>query len=509
MLPNFDFVSNVRRFLQGDWLNAGLVIKYWACTKPPLVEVAAVTRELEDALSKESADAWMVKGIIIYYHLEEKEYKRDSFIEAFDYFKKAAAHGKAVALQILGFFYERGKLGKLDYSELAFGYDEILQRTDSVPAERALAANNLGYCYAYGFGVLQNYETAKKYYEEAVALGEVSALSEIGLLYEGGKGVTKDCVVARSYYEKAAALGDARAFDWLGLLYEHGLGVTLDYAIAAKYYAQAVRLGDVSALRHLGFLYVNGFGVPENFVQAEKYYYQAVNLGDPHAALKLVELYGNVSAWGGSYLVVRLDSFAKPILQRRQANYASARILGGNFADLSLEGGDLCLEKHCNLVVRMFLQFFFMTRHLIQVRERNVEHDYQLHRDDFEHLVACGSCSKDEFKRYLEEHRLTRRIFHSNAYLQLRNKLEIMASGMASNEFDKAVRLYNRYLHFRQTQAVAPSEYNILERLLDVPRHVELVKRDSLPVVVAKCRFFSSSLEIARDHQVIELQPMV
>jgi len=38
---SFDFIFNVRRFLHGDWLNADLVIKYWASTKP----TAAVLRK--------------------------------------------------------------------------------------------------------------------------------------------------------------------------------------------------------------------------------------------------------------------------------------------------------------------------------------------------------------------------------------------------------------------------------------------------------------------------------
>lgn len=51
-------------------------------------------------------------------------------------------------------------------------------------AEHASAKNGLGYCYQYGIGVEQNYQTAFDYYKSAADQGDPSAQYHLAVLIE-------------------------------------------------------------------------------------------------------------------------------------------------------------------------------------------------------------------------------------------------------------------------------------------------------------------------------------
>ena len=69
------------------------------------------------------------------------------------------------------------------------------------------AQNNLGFLYAKGSGVPQDYVQAAKWYEKAAAQGLAEAQIRLGVLYDGGKSVPQDYAKARKWYEKAAPRG--------------------------------------------------------------------------------------------------------------------------------------------------------------------------------------------------------------------------------------------------------------------------------------------------------------
>ena len=56
----------------------------------------------------------------------------------------------------------------------------------------ASAQNNLGFMYAEGKGVLQDYKTAVKWYKLAVEQGNADAQTSLGFMYENGKGVPQN-----------------------------------------------------------------------------------------------------------------------------------------------------------------------------------------------------------------------------------------------------------------------------------------------------------------------------
>ena len=76
----------------------------------------------------------------------------------------------------------------------------------------------------------QNDKEAMRY--RKAAEGDASAQSSLGFMYAKGQGVTQDYKEAVKWYRKAADQGDAIAQYYLGLMYEKGRGVKQDYITA-------------------------------------------------------------------------------------------------------------------------------------------------------------------------------------------------------------------------------------------------------------------------------------
>ncbi len=65
----------------------------------------------------------------------------------------------------------------------------------------------LGYAYAEGWGVTQDYDIAVRWDRRAAGQGETDAQIALGLMYEEGWSVTQDYVQAHMWYNLAAAQG--------------------------------------------------------------------------------------------------------------------------------------------------------------------------------------------------------------------------------------------------------------------------------------------------------------
>jgi uncharacterized protein len=69
----------------------------------------------------------------------------------------------------------------------------------------ARAQTYLGFMYAHGWGVPQNYEIAARWYESAARQGEAVAQYMLGLIYDKGQGVPQDYVTAYVWLNFAVA----------------------------------------------------------------------------------------------------------------------------------------------------------------------------------------------------------------------------------------------------------------------------------------------------------------
>jgi len=134
------------------------------------------------------------------------------------------------------------------------------------------AQDRLGWLYAFGEGVPQDYLLARQWWERAAAQGDVMAQSALGELYADGLGGAQDYTRARKWWEKAAAQGSAEAQYHLGGMYLFGLSVPVDFATARGWYAKSAVQGNAVAQLHLGALYDFGLGVPQNDMRAYMWY---------------------------------------------------------------------------------------------------------------------------------------------------------------------------------------------------------------------------------------------
>jgi uncharacterized protein len=78
--------------------------------------------------------------------------------------------------------------------------------------------NNLGWPYRNGWGVAQDYDKAREWYQKAADAGSAMAMNNLGWLYMNGRGVPQDYGKALQCYQKAADAGLAQAKQALSLL---------------------------------------------------------------------------------------------------------------------------------------------------------------------------------------------------------------------------------------------------------------------------------------------------
>ena len=175
----------------------------------------------------------------------------------------------------------------LSYS-LAFAsaYTDMLQK--KADAGDVLAITLLGYAYATGDGISQDYHKANAYYLKAISHQKWNTVSSdvrgevytnLGNNYHAGRGVRQDYHKAVEYYRKAADLGTAEAVYNLGNMYRLGEGVRQDYHKAVEYYRKAADLGITYAMYNLGGSYLNGEGVRQDYRKAKEYYGMACDNG--------------------------------------------------------------------------------------------------------------------------------------------------------------------------------------------------------------------------------------
>ena len=98
--------------------------------------------------------------------------------------------------------------------------------------------------------------------------GDAYAQGTLGYWYANGVVVPQDYAEAMRWWRLAADQGDAMSQLSLGDMYRAGQGVPQDYAEAVKWWRLAADQGLVAAQVVLAAMYRNGNGVPRNYVTA-------------------------------------------------------------------------------------------------------------------------------------------------------------------------------------------------------------------------------------------------
>jgi hypothetical protein len=109
----------------------------------------------------------------------------------------------------------------------------------------AVAQYDLGHMYYIGIGTDKNLEKTIEYYEKAANQGNTEAQSILGWMYENGKGTAKNLKKAFEYYEKAANQGNRIAQNALGHMYKNGQGTAKNLEKALEYFQKAADQGDI------------------------------------------------------------------------------------------------------------------------------------------------------------------------------------------------------------------------------------------------------------------------
>ena len=101
---------------------------------------------------------------------------------------------------------------------------------------------------------------------------DASAQFDLGFMFANGEGVTQDYKQAVYWYTKSAEQGDAGAQYNLALMFVNGEGVTQDYKQAVDWYRKAAEQGYAGAQNNLGLMFFEGKGVTQDYVQAHKWW---------------------------------------------------------------------------------------------------------------------------------------------------------------------------------------------------------------------------------------------
>lgn len=133
----------------------------------------------------------------------------------------------------------------------------------------AQAQYNIALMYQTGDGTAKAPEMAVKWLLKAAEQGHAKARYQLGWWYANGIIVRQDYFLAAKYYRLAATFNkDPEAQFRLGELYFNGRGVPNDYAKAIQYYDQAARQGHGAAQFILSSMYIEGWGVKRDLIVA-------------------------------------------------------------------------------------------------------------------------------------------------------------------------------------------------------------------------------------------------
>lgn len=270
---------------------------------------------IQEYAKEGSAEAQLLVG---YYYYEGKGVTQD-YGQAVYWWNKAAEQGKADAQYGLGTCYYYGygvtknlaqavywfrkaaKNGNKNAQEYLPALEEELRKQQPVEDndyQKNIAAaqqgdadaqTTIGFCYAKGDGVAQDYAQAFYWWSKAAAQGNVVAQNGVGLSYQYGKGVAQDYAQAAYWYQQAANQGYADAQQNLGYCYKHGYGLTRDNAQATYWYRKAAEQGNIYAQYNLGNCYAKGEGVAKDYAQAVYWLRKAADQGDEDAKRNLAK----------------------------------------------------------------------------------------------------------------------------------------------------------------------------------------------------------------------------
>jgi len=152
--------------------------------------------------------------------------------------RAAAAKGDPAAQFEIATRYAEGRGIPQNFVEAADWFERAAKQ-GLVPAQF-----RLGGLHEKGLGVKKNLDAARRLYLTAGDAGNAKALHNLAVLYAEGIDGKPDYLTAAKWFRKAAGYGIADSQYNLGILYARGIGVEQNLAEAYKWFALAAREGD-------------------------------------------------------------------------------------------------------------------------------------------------------------------------------------------------------------------------------------------------------------------------
>lgn len=223
-----------------------------------------------------------------------------------NYIQKASAQYQLGMMYYKGFDLQDYNVAKEYFEKAATQeYPGVREISDKFIQQAAKA--QLGAMYYLGDGVAKNLATAKKYFDEVIAMGEhdkraaADAKFYLGTMYLQGEGVNRDLVKAKEYLQKAAYQNDNR-WAQAGAHYRLGLIDYLgnDFKNARDYFT-IVANQDANIWAKAGAFYFLGkifstdtLGTKKDLAKAKNYLQQAASLKEGGFQEKAKELLEHV-----------------------------------------------------------------------------------------------------------------------------------------------------------------------------------------------------------------------
>jgi TPR repeat protein len=185
------------------------------------------------------------------------------------------------------FFFHNGIIVEHDYTKASKLYQEALVLGNNT------AMNNLATMYGYGLGVPENHLEEVRLLKLAVEGNNAIAMTNLGIMYEKGTYVIQDYEEAIKLYQKAASLNnsDSDAYFCHAMMYIEGRGVEKNNTTAIELLQKSCDLDNPLAMVYLAKIYANGEYVAQNYAKTLEYSQKARDLGSSHATFLLAKLH--------------------------------------------------------------------------------------------------------------------------------------------------------------------------------------------------------------------------
>lgn len=198
-----------------------------------------------------------------------------SYSEMNKWLERAAAQNHVLAQFRLGYSWELGLAGKVNYDLAEYWYRRAAMRGDSESHFRLGLLYHRNRCFPPDEGA------SIRCFRRAANLGHLVALAYLGEYYEQGRFVIRNYQKAVDCYRRSARGGFAGAQFCLGQLLQCGLGVERSDEEGAWWIAQAADQGFCPAVYLMCMLSLEGRGIALDLCESCKWLIVGLNLGDP------------------------------------------------------------------------------------------------------------------------------------------------------------------------------------------------------------------------------------